>query len=157
MKELTTNKGNKVVVDDSFFEELAKHTWTESCNGWGLSYVKASIKGKSTYLHRLITKAQKGQYVDHIDGNTFNNQTDNLRVCTNQQNSWNSPAKKHGASSYKGVSKGRWGKGWQASIRGPKGRKYLGTFSTQKEAAEAYNRAAAELHGEFARLNVISL
>lgn len=31
--------------------------------------------------------------------------------------------------------------------------KFLGQYSSEEEAAEAYNNAAAKYHGEFARLN----
>jgi hypothetical protein len=47
---------------------------------------------------------------------------------------------------------------WKATIFSKKagGRIFLGSFATEIEAAEAYNKKAIELNGESAKLNVIS-
>ena len=62
-------------------------------------------------------------------------------------------------SIYKGVSymdnSQKRVKRWLAYIDKDKKRKYLGYFHTQEEAALAYNQAAVENFGEFARLNEI--
>lgn len=52
---------------------------------------------------------------------------------------------------YKGV----WvsGRKWTAIITFNKKRRYLGSFSTPELAAKAYDDAARELHGQFARVN----
>ena len=65
---------------------------------------------------------------------------------------------KNNKSGYKGVyecftpsKKGM----WKALITKNYVSHKLGYFTTKEEAALAYNKAAVELHGEFARLNVI--
>lgn len=49
-------------------------------------YVRGSVAGRPTLLHRHITDAPDGMTVDHIDGNPLNNRRENLRVCSNEEN-----------------------------------------------------------------------
>lgn len=44
---------------------------------------------------------------------------------------------------------------WQADIAIKGDRHYLGSYTSEEEAALAYNTAAIERFGEFARLNII--
>lgn len=95
--------------------------------------------------------------IDHKNGNGLDNRRSNLRFCTNAQNQhnqrkWGSRSGKPLSSRYKGVSWHRRGH-WRAKIQAQGKRRYLGQFQSEEAAARAYDRAARELHGEFAVLN----
>jgi hypothetical protein len=106
---------------------------------------------RSIYIHRDILKAPYGSVVDHANGNSLDNRRKNIRICTVGQNNCNSGARRGSASQYCGV--GRCGNRWQARIIFEKTYHHLGVFKTEEEAARAYDRAARELHGEFAWQN----
>lgn len=96
--------------------------------------------------------------VDHKNGNRDDCRKDNLRLATYSQNNCNIGKKLFilgTTSKYKGVYKYKGKqKPWWAYIKTGGKRKSLGYFSTEEEAARAYNKAALELHGEFANVNV---
>lgn len=93
-------------------------------------------------------KPPKGMVVDHIDGNKSNNTRENLRICTQKENTWNQRQRRTDLP--KGVTLLNTGR-WQAQI-GINGRHYfLGTYSTADDAATAYRVVSKVLHGEFAR------
>lgn len=96
--------------------------------------------------------ANPGQIVDHIDGNTLNNQKGNLRFADRSQNGCNSKPKKTNTSGYKGVSKNAAGK-WIAQLTVRRTFHWIGSYTTKKEAAAAYDAAALIFHGEFAKTN----
>jgi hypothetical protein len=111
------------------------------------------------YVHRIIMRvSDPSVFVDHKDHDTLNNQKSNLRLSTFSQNRQNMKVKANKTGSkYKGVHKGTGANKHKfvSSIHA-NGRSYhLGTFSTDKEAAKAYNDAAMRLQGEYAYLNNI--
>jgi hypothetical protein len=98
-------------------------------------------------------------YVDHINGDTLDYRRDNLRVATHEQNCWNSRKRTHRTkdaltSSFKGVAWDASSGKWRVQLRAGKGvRVHVGCFADEQEAARAYDTAAIQHHGEFARLN----
>jgi hypothetical protein len=108
------------------------------------------------YSHRMIYFLYHGvlpDAIDHIDRDKTNNRVLNLRAATKSGNAANCRSVKNSSSIYLGV---HWSAGkWVAMISVDHKNKYLGRFTYEKEAARAYNKAAAEHHGEFANLNVI--
>jgi hypothetical protein len=102
-------------------------------------------------------KPDKDMLIDHLDGNTFNNQKKNLRICTHSENMRNSKIPINNTSGYKGVSliKNTITEKWMATIRFNNKKNYLGSFNDPVDAARAYNEAALKYHGEFAHINKI--
>lgn len=108
-------------------------------------------------MHRLIMNKPRGRLVDHRNCNPFDNRRQNLRAATNSQNQQNKKKTLSKCTSkYKGVrllKDTRRSKPWQANILAKKKMKFLGNYSTEIEAAKAYDRAAKKYYGDFARLN----
>jgi hypothetical protein len=110
------------------------------------------------YPHHIAWYLTYGEWptqeIDHIDRDPANNRLANLRSATHAQNSRNR-RKKAGSSSsqYKGVVKVGPSR-WDAYISKDGKRIYLGGYYSELEAAQAYDTAAQELHGEFACLNL---
>ena len=120
-----------------------------------LGYISGQLLGKIYKEHRLIWLLNTGKWpadqLDHTNGVRDDNRIENLRECTNQQNSCNRPGWEGASSSYKGVS---WHKGkqkWVARCMS-KGKMYnLGSFSNESDAVKAYQECSNKLHKEFAK------
>ena len=94
-----------------------------------------------------------GQLVDHENGNGLDNRRTNLRIATTSQNNRNTALRSTNSSGYKGVSWNNENQRWKAQIQTDGTKTFLGYFDDLLDAAQAYNDAALEQHGEFARLN----
>ncbi len=162
MKLIELTKGLFAKIDDEDFEEISKYKWHALFKRkGGKPYANTSVhisgsgknrKKKNINMHKLIMKTTK--HVDHKNGDTLDNQKNNLRECNNSQNHMNiGKIKKKTTSKYKGVSQRKQDIKWRATIRINGKHKELGYFFTEKEAAEAYNKAASEYHREFANIN----
>ncbi len=119
-------------------------------------YRRVRLMGRDYKAHRLAWLLYHGVdpgalHIDHIDGNRSNNAINNLRLCTQRQNSRNMPVKKNNTSGVPGVSWHRKTGKWRAYVNRERKQHYLGVFETLAEAVEARNHAAALLHGEFGR------
>lgn len=85
--------------------------------------------------------------------NKLDNTRDNLRICTQRENTLNQATKGGSASRFKGVEYSRRRDKCFARIRINGKRTYLGSFDEEVDAARAYDRAAVEHHAEFGYLN----
>jgi len=118
-------------------------------------YWHVIFKGVVYKAHRLVYLLQTKQdpldkEVDHLSGLDFPLE---LRLTTASENSRNKIKKKSSSSKYKGVSWSRGASKWVAQIKIHGKNYYLGYFLEEIDAAKAYNKAALELHGTFARIN----
>lgn len=96
---------------------------------------------KSILMHRLIMRPKKNELVDHINGNSLDNRRINLRICTASENMQNMHKySRKNKTGYVGVTRNNEKEGGNFSARIKIKNKViqLGTFSTAKEAHEAY-------------------
>jgi hypothetical protein len=155
LRIIVLRKGQVVKVDDEDFDKLTKFVWGIISNKSGHTYAARGTRKNGVYrkilMHREIMNNPSGM-VDHINGDTLDNQKSNLRIVTRQQNLQNSKRRSDCKSRYKGVSKR--GAKFIARIQiNPKQRIFLGYFETEIEAALAYDKAALQYFGEYAKIN----
>lgn len=151
---LSGKKGDGLfaLIDDTDFEELSQYKWYIMPTGYIVRKTQTR-KGVNVYMHRQILNPPQDAVIDHKNGNRADNRRCNLRITTQAKNLQNAAPRKNKTSRYKGVM---WSEGqWRAKIQIDGTQIELGYFATQHEAALAYNRAAKELFGEFARPNEI--
>lgn len=142
-----------VLIDDEDWEKVNKYVWHVSYHHNGkIKTVSTNEKGTQLKLHKFLTGYT---LTDHIDGNPLNNQKENLRECTQQKNTWNAALSKRNKTGFKGVYWEESRKKYQAYIKIGDKKKHLGRYVNASDAARAYNKAAIENFGEFARLNEI--
>ena len=116
----------------------------------GNIYVRRNRPGSTESLHRLLLRAQ---LVDHRNGNGLDNRRENLRAATPGQNSRNRVSHRGSSSRYRGVSFDASRKKWLAQIWHEGQNHRLGAFVDERAAALAYDTAALQFHGQFARPN----
>jgi hypothetical protein len=101
-------------------------------------------------MHTMLTG---WSLVDHKNGNGLDNTRTNMREATNQENARNQHKRAGTSSQYKGVCFIPVGGRWMASICLSGRSVHLGYHATEELAALAYDTAAREHFGEFARPN----
>lgn len=161
VKKVQLTQGKFALVDDEDYEKINRFKWHYAA-GYARRNVRLNNgKRKIIFMHRIIAETPDGLYCDHINGDTLDNRKSNLRNVTKQQNNWNAKKKTKATSKYKGVyffkrDKDQIGK-WGARIQVDGKLIRLGYFSSEIEAALAYNRAAKKYFGEYAVLNEVVL
>ncbi len=140
-------QGKTAIVD----AEDAPFNWHAQRNKRTFYAVRGERQPSGTvYMFRMHTELV-GKDVDHEDCNGLNNRRHNLRSANLIQQCQNRQRRSDNTSGFKGVSfhKKRWAS--RISINGK--RIGLGYHVVAEDAARAYDEAAREHFGEFARLN----
>lgn len=155
MKEIKLTQGFVSIVDDEDFEELSKYKW-QYAGGYAVRSISWAFgRQPLTRIHVQIMGKIEGLEIDHISGDKLDNRRENLRHVTAAQNQYNRKPNRGGSSRYKGVNWYKAGKKWHSSIKAGGKTRHLGYYYIERDAAMAYNEAAARLFGEYARLNIV--
>lgn len=120
-------------------------------------YLYLRINGKLYTLHRIIWKMVTGRepdHLDHISGCRIDNRLSNLREVSRNQNNRSIGLTKANSSGYIGVRFSDKDNCWTTQITIERKRIFLGRFKDKRQAIEAYNHKAIELHGHFAMRKV---
>lgn len=158
MKKIELTRGFVARVDDRDYAWLSRYRWHAVICKSGPVYAARAVRNpdgsqSKVYMHRVILRADKDETVDHVDRDGLNNSRRNLRRVNWSQSNINRRLQRNNSSGYRGVTLHRRSRMWQASIKHGGNTEYIGSFTSARVAAEAYDERAAEVHGEFAQLN----
>lgn len=155
VKELPLTKGYVAIVDDEDYEFVSQWKWSAKVQkNTVYAFRKYRKDGKqiTISLHRQLMGNPPGMEVDHIDRDGLNNRRINLRLATHQQNAYNATPQKN-RSGYRGVTWYKPYKKWVVVLMKDGKKHHVGYFDNPEDGGRAYDKAARELHGEFATLN----
>jgi AP2 domain len=161
MKSISLTHGYVALIDDEDFEKVSKFKWfavVDKKNVYARRTVRTGERKQDRkiiiHMHRFILGLPPGSkpMVDHENGIGLDNQKLNLRIATAKQNNGNS--RKHsGTSKFKGVHWNKTHNKWHAQISNNNIKKHIGLFTSETEAANAYDLAAKDYFGDFALTN----
>ena len=159
--------GSDLIMDQSDWSVISRLRICGWSRGYALCTAFKQCPNTSGVVHRIIAalmfggaalKTELGARVniDHANGDPSDNRRCNLRLCNHAENMRNQSAVK-GSSRFKGVYESQTPGKWKANITytrpGFPRSIHLGTFSTEEDAARAYDAKVRELFGEFAKTN----
>jgi hypothetical protein len=140
----------KVDLEDG--EWANRYRWRLHSDGYAVRTGSWCGRPRTVYLHREIARPRRGEVVDHINGDPLDNRRSNLRRASTSENNANS-ADRPRMSGYRGVYWHEPSGKWVSQISRLGNLVHLGLYESVEEAARAYDQAARELHGAFARTN----
>jgi hypothetical protein len=156
-KTIPLSNGGEVIVDVDEYDRLSQYKW-HLFDGYACrSKYLPDNRRRTQRMHREIMDLDIGDKirVDHINRNRLDNRKCNLRTCNQSQNAMNSVPRRNNNTGYKGVSYYSPRKKFRAMISKDYKQIAIGYFSDPEEAAYVYDQFAIQLHGVFARRNII--
>lgn len=164
MKSIPLTQGKFAVVDDEDFDRItAMGKWCAARRKRkGFPDVFYAVRNgprsetprKTILMHHAVLGIQSGTPIDHENHDGLDNRKANIRSATPMQNMYNVRLKKNN-NLPRGV---RWVPSRQvyhAIIKVDGKSTFLGRFDDHLQAADAYDRASLEHHGEYGIRNNI--
>jgi len=171
--EIPLTKNQKAKVDVELHEVLSKFNWYSNGPPGNCYAFNDMRKGKNAEhplgkrqvsMHQMVLWLNgfefEGKNIDHKDGDKLNNTFQNLRLCSQAENSYNVPKKHHNSSSnFKGVHLvmrdlvAENPNPWCIQIKLNYKSKYIGNIYDEVLGAKLYDAVCRHYFGEFASCN----
>lgn len=132
------------LIDTEDLPKILERTWCISKTG----YAVAGISRKTVKLHRHLLNPSPKEVIDHINGDPLDNRRENLRICTNSENTKNNRLQKNNPLGYTGIRKTPHGM-YNARITVDRQEIHIGNYPTFEEAVLARIDAEVKYYGEF--------
>jgi len=158
------SRGLVTAVSAEDYAVALQHSWQPLINRGRLdgaeTNTKDTRKGRRTYLSRMIAERIYGYIprraqIDHWNRFTLDNRRENLRICTAQDNTRNRPKSNNSLAPFIGVQQTsnftgkRGGKQFCARVHFRGRNRYLGSYTTAKEAALVRDDFCRKHFGKF--------
>lgn len=146
-------------VDDEDVDLVRESRWQWFITKTSGPYARSTRdREDSVKAHRLVLGLKRGDpSVDHKDGDGLNNRKENLRVAGQSCNNGNrtTQSREDATSQFKGVGWDKQNKKWKVRVMKDAKEIWLGRFENERDAAMAYDKAALEVFGEYAKTNAM--
>lgn len=144
----TSNTNHEFYFDLEDYDKIKNYTWWENDQGYCIATI--SYNPHTTIrMHRIIMDVSDDLDIDHKNHNTLDNRKEYLRVCTRQQNIFNSKIRKTNKSGITGVwwsdELGKWRS--QITVNGKD--IILGWFFDKENAIKARKKAEKKYFGKY--------
>lgn len=151
MRDTMGKETGRAMIDKSDIDVAKKHKWYLNNSGYAITRVNHK---EQILLHRLIMNLPPSKQIDHVNRNTLDNRQDNLRICTQEQNTYNTKVRSDSTTGVTGVDFDKRRNKWRARINFKKKSIHLGYFDEFKYAVLARHEAEKEYYGEFRSYDV---
>lgn len=143
------SQGEEALIDVIDVPLVEEHTWSFQRAGnkaYAITWRPTPTGKQRLFMHRVILghyEAIDGKLTDHINHNGLDNRKVNLRAVSPRVNALNQRSLRKTKSGYRSVYPS--GRYWAVQIHDGERLRYMGSFRTIEEAAEASDLASLEL------------